>query len=55
MRLAAMLGLGTHMLLIYSSVAAAAVHPAALILTQAVLAGVFTPLLILVLVRARKM
>lgn len=55
MRLAAMMGLGTHMLLIYLSVAAAAIDLRALLITQALLAFVFTPLLIVVLLRARNM
>lgn len=55
MHLAALLGLGTHMLLIYTSVAAAAIHPAALIIVQAILAFGFTPLLLLVLLKARTM
>lgn len=55
MHLAALLGLGTHMLLIYTSVAAAALHPGALIVVQAILAFGFTPLLLLVLLKARTM
>lgn len=55
MRLAAAMGLGTHMLLIYTSVAAAAISLHALLIAQALLAFVFTPLLIVVLVRARNL
>src|SRR5690554_2931985 len=53
MRLAAILGLGTHMFLIYTSVAAAAVDLRILLAVQAILAFVFTPLLLVVLFRAR--
>jgi phosphatidylglycerophosphate synthase len=55
MRMATMMGLGTHMLLIYTSIAAAAIQIDALIWTQAVLASVFNVLLIVVLMRGRKM
>lgn len=55
MRLATLLGLGTHMFLIYTSVAAAAVDLRALLVVQAILAFVFTPFMLLVLFRARAM
>jgi phosphatidylglycerophosphate synthase len=55
MRLASMMGLGTHMLLIYTSIAAAAVDLDALIFAQALLASIFNLLLVVVLVRGRNM
>ncbi|QDG52772.1 CDP-alcohol phosphatidyltransferase family protein [Persicimonas caeni] len=55
MRLCSWMGLGTHMLLIYTSIAAAAIHLEVLIWGQAVLASVFNVLLAIVLVRGRKM
>lgn len=55
MRLCSWMGLGTHMLLIYSSVFAAAVSLDALIWVQAVLASIFNVLLGIVLVRGRQM
>jgi len=55
MRQAALLGLGTHMLFIYTSVALAAVDLRALLVAQAILAFAFTPLLIVVLIRSRTM
>jgi phosphatidylglycerophosphate synthase len=55
MRLASLMGLGTHMLLIYGSIAAAALWLDALIWTQALLATAFNLLLIVVAIRARSM
>jgi phosphatidylglycerophosphate synthase/uncharacterized protein YejL (UPF0352 family) len=55
MRMASMMGLGTHMLLLYTSIAAAAVELDALIWTQALLASVFNVLLVVVLIRGREM
>lgn len=55
MRLASYLGLGTHMLVIYTSVAAAAINLSALPFFQLILAALFTPLLVVVLIRARTM
>lgn len=55
MRLAAMMGLGTHMLFIYGSIAAAAFWLDSLIWSQAVLASVFNILLVTVLIRGRAM
>ncbi len=55
MRLCSMMGLGTHMLLIYTSIAAAAIELEVLIWTQALLASVFNVLLAVVLVRGRRM
>lgn len=53
MRVASWLGLGTHMCLIYSSIAMAAVFPTALLALQIIFATVFNLALAVVLVRSR--
>jgi phosphatidylglycerophosphate synthase len=53
MRLTSWLGLGTHMFLIYSSVALVAVIPEAILALQVVFATIFNLLLVIVFVRSR--
>lgn len=54
MRLASTLGLGTHMLLIYSAIAAMAFDLRAVLVLQVVLATIFNVVMVVVLWRARR-
>ncbi len=53
MRLASYLGLGTHMLLVYSAVALAALWPASLLVLHVVFASVFNVIFVAALLRSR--